>query len=191
MSDTETLNSSICEHGLVSTARKAETPRERVADLYAAHRNKIYRYLLGQGMEPALAQEHVQEVFVRCFVSLRKGTKIVSEQAWLYGVASKMVMDHWRRKDRPLWAELDAMPDVLETLPSPSATPESELLHRERLLRVTREMTRLPGEQRRTLHLRMQGLRYRAIAKILGVSVSTIAEWLTSAVDRLRSVADE
>ena len=52
-------------------------------------------------------------------------------------------------------------------------------------------MARLPKEQRLGIHLRMQGLRYRAIAKILGVSVSTTADLRSVAVDRLRSAADE
>lgn len=164
---------------------------ERVAALYEANRVRIYRFLVGQSLDPATAQELTQEVFVRFFVALSKGTQIDSEQAWLYGVASKLAIDYWRREGRPMWIELDSVPTILENLPSSSLTPESTFVRSERLRRVAREMARLPKEQRLTIHLRMQGLRYRAIAKILGVSLSTAAEWLSIAVERLRKAADE
>jgi DNA-binding NarL/FixJ family response regulator len=49
---------------------------------------------------------------------------------------------------------------------------------------------KLPKEQRLCIQLRRQGLRYREIADLLGVSTSTAAEWLSSAVDRLRGDGD-
>jgi RNA polymerase sigma-70 factor (ECF subfamily) len=51
---------------------------------------------------------------------------------------------------------------------------------------VVAAFRRLPYEQRFCIQLRMQGLRYREIAKILNVSTSTVAEWIASAQERLR-----
>jgi RNA polymerase sigma-70 factor (ECF subfamily) len=164
---------------------------ERVVFLYEAYRAKIYYFLVAQGLNIGTAQDLSQDVFVRFFVALSKGTKIESERAWLYGVAAKLATDHWRREGRPMWMELDSIPAFVDNLPSSDATPEASLFRRERVRRVAREMARLPKEQRLTIHLRMQGLRYRSIAEILGVSTSTAAEWLSLAVTRLRSAADE
>ena len=74
---------------------------------------------------------------------------------------------------------------------NPILTPEAAAVRSQRLRRVAALMAQLPKEQRLGIQLRMQGLRYRAIAKILGVSLSTTAEWLSSAVERLRNIADE
>ena len=90
-----------------------------------------------------------------------------------------------------MWVELDATPALSETLRSAELTPEAAAARSERLRRVAKMMARLPKEQRLGIHLRMQGMRYRAIAEILGVSVSTAAEWLSIAVERLRSAANE
>jgi RNA polymerase sigma-70 factor (ECF subfamily) len=167
------------------------TTHERVAALYDTHREKIYRFLVGQGLSAAQAQEMTQEVFVRLFVALTKSTEIESEQAWLYAVASKLTVDYWRREGRPMWVELDAVPAMAENLRSKELTPEAAVARRERLKRVASTLARLPKEQRLSIHLRMQGLRYREIAKILGVSVTAVSGLLSIAVERLRSTANE
>lgn len=79
--------SSAIRIGLDSARTAKPTIRERVAVLYENHRGDIYRFLVGQGLEPAKAQELAQDVFVNLFVSLTKGTEISSERAWLYTVA--------------------------------------------------------------------------------------------------------
>ena len=188
MTDTHTFDSLLRagEEGAANMTSEA-----RVAALYEAHREEIYRFLVGQGLEASRAQELAQETFVKLFVALKKGTEIGSERAWLYGVASKLAVDYWRREGRPMWVELDSLPAIADSVRSRDLTPEAALARKQSFERVARTMARLPKEQRLGIHLRMQGLRYRAIAKILGVSVSTTAELLAIAVDRLRSAADE
>jgi DNA-directed RNA polymerase specialized sigma24 family protein len=90
-----------------------------------------------------------------------------------------------------MWIELDSVPAMADSLRSKELTPEAAAVRNQRLQRVAATMARLPKEQRLGIHLRMQGLRCRAIAKILGVSVSTAADLLSTAVERLRSTANE
>lgn len=63
---------------------------ERVAVLYDTYRDKIYGFLVGQGLDPGKSQELTQDVFIRLFIALQGGKEIESERAWLYGVASKL-----------------------------------------------------------------------------------------------------
>ena len=167
------------------------TAKERVAALYEDHRDEIYRFVMAQGLEPAKAQELAQDVFVKLFISLKRGTEISSERAWLYSVAARLAVDYWRREGRPMWIELDSMPAIADNLRSSEMTPEASAVWRQRLQRVATMMAHLSREQRLAVQLRLQGLRYRAIAEILGVSVSTTAEMLSTAVERLRSTAHE
>ncbi len=55
------------------------SPAERVAALYEAHRLAIYRFLVGQGLDVGTAQELTQDVFVKLFVAINRGTEIHSE----------------------------------------------------------------------------------------------------------------
>ncbi len=166
------------------------TTEARVAALYEAHREEIYRFLVGQGLESGRAQELTQDAFVKLFVAIDKGTVIASERAWLYGVASKLAVDTGGVRAARCGSSSILFRHCRQRAIE-RFDPEAALARKECLQRVARTMARLPKEQRLGIHLRMQGLRYRAIAKILGVSVSTTADLLSVAVDRLRSAADE
>lgn len=169
-----------------SVSKGAGSVRERVVVLYEAHREGIYRFLVGQGLSPVEAQDVTQDVFVDLFVALEKGTELRSEQGWLYAVAGRAAVDHWRREHRAFQVELDLETNAAGNLRSAEPSPEAQAGRQERLRRLAGGLCKLPKEQRLCIQLRMQGLRYREIAEILGVSTSTAAEWLVSAVEYLR-----
>jgi RNA polymerase sigma-70 factor, ECF subfamily len=162
----------------------------RVSGLYEIYRDDIYRFLQGQGLNPSIAQEMTQDVFVDLFVAMRNGTLINSERAWLYTVASRAVADHWRRERPKAFGEVDSESAAAAEVSSQDPNPEAQAEHEERVHRVAAGLLKLPRERRICLQLRMRGLRYREIAKILHVSTSTVGEWLIGAIDRLREEAD-
>ncbi|HZY62389.1 MAG TPA: sigma-70 family RNA polymerase sigma factor [Edaphobacter sp.] len=170
---------------------KSLTTEERVAALFETYRMKIYSFLVSQGLGPAEAQEATQEVFFRFFVAVEKGAEIEAEPRWLFRVASKLAVDYWRREGRPMWVELDALPDIVDSLRSQEPTPEAAALRAQRLTRVAAAIARLPNNQRLAIHLRMQGLRYREIAQILSLNITAVSDLLSTAVERLRSAANE
>jgi RNA polymerase sigma factor (sigma-70 family) len=105
-------------------------------------------------------------------------------------VAAKSAVDHWRREGTSVWVELDVS-CANENLTFRDPSPETLAVRTEVLQRVADAMVRLPKEQRMCVQLRSEGLRYREIARILGVAVSTASEWLSTAVDRLRQAAHD
>lgn len=168
------------------SSKVADSIRRRVVQLYETHRDGIYRFLVAQGLTPAEAQDVAQDVFVDLFVALEKGTELKSEQGWLYAVAGRAAVDHWRRERPAFRVELDLERKASVDFPSAEPSPEAEAGRQERLRHLAAGLVRLPREQRLCVQLRMQGLRYREIAEILGVSTSTAAEWLVAAVESLR-----
>jgi RNA polymerase sigma-70 factor (ECF subfamily) len=173
-----------------STLSRTERLHERVTALYQAHRDGIYRFLVAQGVPRAAAQEVAQDVFVKLFVALRDGVEILSERGWLYGVAARSAVDHWRRERTPVWVELDVS-YASENFTSQDPSPETLAVRTQVQQRVADALVRLPKEQRMCVQLRSEGLRYREIAQILGVAVSTASEWLSTAVERLRRAAHD
>ncbi len=159
---------------------------DRVTTLYETHRDGIYRFLVGHGLTCGEAQEVAQDVFVDLFNALQKGVSIESEQGWLYTVAGRAAVDYWRRGHQAVQVELKQESGVGAGLKSAEASPEAQAENQERLRRLAAGLARLPKEQRMCIQLRMQGLRYREIAKILEVSTSTAADWLVAAIGRLR-----
>jgi RNA polymerase sigma-70 factor (ECF subfamily) len=67
----------------------------------------------------------------------------------------------------------------------PAPNPEELLLRKERMVRTHAAISVLSGRQKQCLYLRAEGFRYREIAELLGVTVSTVAELLHRAIMRL------
>ena len=101
---------------------------------------------------------------------------------------------------RTIWASRSAArqhseepfnPEIGLRYATGTATPESELLERERMTRFHAAVEGLSEQQRRCLFLRMEGLRYPEIGSTLGISASAVGEFLRRAMVRLKKVRDE
>jgi len=162
------------------------TVTERVAEIYLTHREEVFRFLVAQGLSSANAQDVTQEIFLKLFVTLRDGGEVASAQAWLYRVAANRAVDYWRRERRFVRVELDAGSPLVETLESHDMRVDRLAEQEQRMRLLAAEIGRLPKEHRMCILLRSQGLRYRDIARILNIGVSTAADWLFAAVEGLR-----
>lgn len=172
---------------IVRQERAVETLQDQVAQLFEEARDDIYRYLLTLGLYPAQAQEAAQEVFLRLYVTLRKGEEIRNSRAWIFRVAHNLGL-----KIRARESNLVPFDPALEgQLTGRDANPEQSLLEQERMLRFHRAVEGLSEQQRRCLHLRLEGLRYPEIGSVLGISASAVGEFLRRALTRLRKVNHE
>jgi RNA polymerase sigma-70 factor (ECF subfamily) len=164
-----------------------ETLQDQVAQLFEEAREDVYRYLLTLGLSPAQAQEAAQEVFLRLYVTLRKGEQIRNSRAWIFRVAHNLGL-----KIRARESHLAPFDPALEgRLTGRDPDPEQGLMERERMLRFHRAVEGLSEQQRRCLHLRLEGLRYPEIGLVLGISASAVGEFLRRALVRLRKVNHE
>jgi RNA polymerase sigma-70 factor (ECF subfamily) len=155
---------------------------QRVAEIYQEAREDVYYYLLTFHLPPEEAQDTTQEVFLRLHAALAKGDEIRSPRAWVFRVAHNLginarVRDSGRRGEKV---------EELNDTPDRSASVEQRLLLNERMSRINDGLQSLSAQQRRSLYLRAEGLRYQEIAQIMGVSLSTVAEYVGRAVTRLR-----
>jgi RNA polymerase sigma-70 factor (ECF subfamily) len=165
--------------------REAATPLQTlVSQLFEETRDDVYRYLLTLGLHPPVAQETVQDVFLKLYATLKKGENIQNPRGWVFRVAH----NHGLKTRAHQNSEEAFDPDLEARLISPAATAEHELIERERLLGFHRAVEGLSEQQKRCLFLRMEGLRYPEIASALGISASAVGEFLRRAVLRLKKV---
>lgn len=154
--------------------------------LYALHRTRLYRFLLRQLRDEALADELFQDVWQRV-IAARQGWKPDAPfGTWLYRIAHNRLNDHWRAlKHRPP-APADA--DLrMQRLPDPD-TPERTLSEFEQRRRLQLALDELPEEQREVLMLRLEHeLTLEQIAEITGVGRETVKSRLRYAMDKLRA----
>lgn len=168
-------------------ARQPGGPREIVASLFEEARDDVYRYLLLIGLHPPQAQEATQEVFLRLYATLVKGVVIENHRAWIFRVAH-----NYGLKSRTSQNRTQAFDPALETkLAAAEPSPERQYAQNERMANLHRAMESLSEQQRRCLLLRMEGLRYPEIGEALGISPSTVGEFLRRALNRLRKASHE
>lgn len=65
------------------------------------------------------------------------------------------------------------------------------MLDREKMQGVEAALDTLSPQQRNCLYLRADGLRYREIAEVIGVTPSTVNEFLRRAIARLAEAVNE
>ncbi len=141
----------------------------------------ICSYLLCLGVPSSQAQEVTQEVYLRLYRTMRKGETILNMRAWLFRVAHNLGLKV-RSRER---AFRSVSPDWERFTQLTVESPERAMLDREKMKRLQMALKTLSPQQRNCLYLRCEGLRYREIADVMGVSSSTVNEFLRRAVARL------
>lgn len=160
------------------------TVRERVEQIYVDERESIYSYLLCFGVPPQRAQELAQDSFLKLYLKMQRGETVENPRAWLYRVAHNFALRYHERE--PAFAELDPNSETSQTGPD----PERAAMEGQRRASLIQAVGNLSPRQRHCLHLRVEGLRYREIADVIGISTSAVGEFLRRAVERLKEVMD-
>src|SRR5579864_1485150 len=173
--------------GVIRRERAEMTLQDQVAQLFLEARDDVYRYLLTLGLYPPQAQEAAQEVFLRLYVTLKKGEDVQNPRAWIFRVAHNLGLKI--RAKQSTQAPFD--PEIELKLSSAELNPEQSLLERERSTLFHRAVQGLSEQQRRCLFLRLEGLRYPEIGAALGISASAVGEFLRRAIVRLKRETHE
>jgi RNA polymerase sigma-70 factor (ECF subfamily) len=146
----------------------------------------LFWYLRSIGLRPEESEEIVQEAFLRLIRHLGEKGDRGQVRRWVFRVAHNLAIDQHRRQRRfalkspQEWVELG---NLLQDL---GANPEEQLLEEEQIATFGRALGTLTGRQAQCLDLRMEGLSYREIGDLLGVTASTVAGSVGQAILKLR-----
>jgi RNA polymerase sigma-70 factor (ECF subfamily) len=154
-------NGSICQEELAWDRRTLEW--------YERLNVALFRYLRSLGLPVEAAEDVLQETFLRLARHLKSGGGEDNIRSWVFQVAHNLSMDVHRanRRDR---SEPGVERQVNEDAIDPTADPEAMYLEKEKVKGLREAMSKLTPKQCRSLLLRAEGLRYRDIASVLGVS---------------------
>lgn len=162
---------------------------QKVAEIFELLRDPIYRHICRLMGKRAEAEDLTQETFLRLYDSLQKGQAMGNVRPWLYRVAHNLAIDCLRQQGRLEQIEDDALPLAAIIDAAPSA--EQRLLASERHQRLRGLLAQLSPQQRHCLFLRAEGLNYREIGEVLGISISSVATFLGRAVKHLAEEVNE
>jgi RNA polymerase sigma-70 factor, ECF subfamily len=178
---------SLADEGTALMANAASSPItliERVHSLFEQLRLPVFRYVMRKTRDSGRAEEITQETFLRLFRYLKEDRPVENPRAWLFTVANNLAIDasrgntHIRDLDEITWKRIE------DTRPG-AEDPEKLTLQRERLERLRLAVLNLTALQRDCLHLRAEGLRYREIADLMNISISTVADAVRRATLKL------
>lgn len=111
------------ERELIERARDGDRTAER--ELYEAHVDRVYRLAFRMCGRDDLAQDCVQETFVRAFGALKKFRGDAALSTWLHSIATRVVLNLLRSVERhERRAEPLEAADRHERMPEP---PEPDL----------------------------------------------------------------
>jgi RNA polymerase sigma-70 factor (ECF subfamily) len=162
-----------------TTAAPLNSVESEVIDLYQHNASGLFRFAEALVRDREMAQDALQEVFLRYFVARSSGQEIQNGKAWLYRVVRNYLLDIVKEAAFKNKASLEEA----EVIPDASGDPEQQYfraLTRRQILRVlaTRELE--------CLQLRAEGFDYQEIAKILGVRSGTVGATLARALSKIR-----
>jgi RNA polymerase sigma-70 factor (ECF subfamily) len=172
--------------GEAATAFSA-TPSEiecEVIDLFDQFRNSLLRYALSFGLSVHDGEEVTQEVFLALFQHLREGKSRHNLRAWIFRVAHNLALKQ-RQANQRLSGGRDSDEGRAEKQPDLAPSPEERVLSRQRQQHLMAVLQALPERDRCCLGLRLEGLRYREIAPVLGMSLGAVSISLTRSLARL------
>lgn len=166
------------------------TLSEQVIAHFEQLRTPVYRFLVRKTRDTARAEELTQEAFLRLCRHLQEGRALDNPKAWLFTVANNLAIDTKRNESNLTDLDEYTWKEIKDSRSGPQADPESLLLQDERLERVHAAVLNLTPLQRECLHLRAEGLRYREIAALMDMSISTVADAVRRATIRLAREMD-
>jgi len=172
--------------GAASSPKPSENERV-VMELFEQFRNPLLRYALSFGIPVHDGEEIIQEVFLALFRHLQSRGSRRNLRGWIFRVAHNLALKqrsaNLRSADHQ--SRTAAHENAAEEQADRSPNPEEHLsaVQRRRLLLAV--VSALPTADQSCLRLRAEGLRYREIASVLGMSLGAVSISLTRSLGRL------
>ena len=140
--------------------------------------DRLYGYLIRFLKDSDMAEDLLQETFLRVWKNRAEFRNIASFSTWIYTIAGNLARSEWRRRKRWRMIRLGPSHDDEEheiELADDGIGPDSIVEIRMAIEELTEEVHKLPDRYREVVILRdIQGMTYEEIAGIVQVPVGTV-----------------
>jgi RNA polymerase sigma-70 factor, ECF subfamily len=155
-----------------------------VMELFEQLRNPLLRYALSFGVPIHDAEEIIQEVFLSLFRHLQSRGSRKNLRGWIFRVTHNLALKQ-RHANQRSRVQMTSDENIAEEQSDPSPNPEEHVWFAQRRRRLLAVVRVLPVADQGCLRLRAEGLRYREIADVLGMSLGAVSISLTRSLARL------
>lgn len=155
-----------------------------ILTLFDSLRAPLLRYSISFGLSVSDGEDVIQETFLALFDHLRKHRSRANLRGWVFRVTHNLALKR-RQHLKSQFALIGADNYQPETYLSDELNPEQIAILGERQDQILTRYKALSENDRHCLQLRAEGLTYREIAHVTGVSLGTVSNSLARALSRL------
>lgn len=150
--------------------RAKSLDQDALAQIHEQYYDSIYRYMTYRVNDLQTAEDLTSEVFVRFLHAIQqKNAPQNTIRGWLFGTASLILKEHYRKKKRTQLTELS------ESLPGETVEPTEKLEVQENKEALREALTNLTEEQQQVLALRFgYEMSVRDVAETMNKSEGSI-----------------
>jgi RNA polymerase sigma factor (sigma-70 family) len=168
-------------------ARASAGDQRAFAEIYERHRRAVFTFLLHLAGARHVAEDLLQETFLRAWRARARYQASGEFRAWLFTIARRLAVDRFRREGRA-WEEDPAAVVAATTVEAPDRRAEA----RDALARLRDALDQLPPAEREVILLaRLAGARAEEIAQVTGSTPGAVRVHLHRALHRLRALLGE
>lgn len=165
-------------------------------ELLARNQSKLFTYIMFVVRDQEMANDIFQDTFVKVIMKLQEGKYTDSGKFsyWITRIAHNVIMDWYRQHKNEHIVEPTDDNDLtnLKGTSMTDACRENEIVNEQILTDVKRMMNNLPAPQREVVYMRFyQGMSFKEISDITGVSINTSLGRMRYAILNLRRMARE
>lgn len=182
--------SGMCEDDAALIKNYLRGDQEAFQYLYERYRKPLYGYLNRLLDNSALVDDLYQKTWMKVISNLQKYRENQKFSAWLFRIAHNTAMDHFRARRTAGQFSFDESVEP-EALADARDNPIQNMDRAELVASVKSALPNLPVAQREVFLLRQEGVSFREIAAIQGVSINTVLGRMRYALQKLRQLLSE
>lgn len=153
-------------------------------ELFNLHKQHIYKVAMVYVKQSPIAEEIVQDVFLKVWLHRDSLKDLASFKSWLYTVAKNQIINRFKKSIK----ENKKHSDYLYSVIKEDNSTYSDVLNREYENMLQKGLNMLPKQQRDVYRLvKEQNLSYKDAAEILEISSLTVKTHLTRGMNFLRN----
>ncbi len=169
------------EHELILRLQKAD--QEAFIALYDRYHVLIYQWTIKLVKVPQLAEDLVQDVFLKIWSIREQVNPKQSFPAFLYRISRNMAFNMLKK----IASEEKLQAEVMKELSNNSETAENKLLWQQYEALLNTAVEQLPKQRQKVFRLcRTEGKTYDEVALELGISRNTVKEHMVFAVKNIK-----
>ncbi|GAB4340821.1 MAG: RNA polymerase sigma-70 factor [Calditrichia bacterium] len=172
------FNRDISDRELVIAIKKSD--KQSFRQLYLRYSEPLYRFLWRKLRDPELANDLLQDVFLRFWQNRLGLDENRNIKSYLFQSANNRAIDHFRK----LSVRQELNPDT-EMADVPVYPDEYSDVDEQ----IRQAVDKLPTAQRNVLLLsKFEGLKYQEISEVLNISPKTVENHMNRALKKLRQL---